>query len=58
MQKQTRNKWILIVAVILVSLIVLGFVLIILRGEEDTWIKDADGNWIKHGNPSSSAPPN
>jgi len=27
-------------------------VFIVLRGQEDTWIKDGRGVWIKHGNPS------
>lgn len=26
--------------------------MILLRGDEDTWIKDGSGNWVKHGNPS------
>jgi hypothetical protein len=36
---------------ILVLLIILAVVFIILRGNEDTWIKDSKGVWIKHGNP-------
>ena len=42
--------WIIILA------IALGILLIFLRGNEDSWIKDATGNWIKHGNPSTEAP--
>lgn len=28
-------------------------VLLILRGNEDDWIKDSRGVWVKHGNPSN-----
>ncbi|MCX6807032.1 MAG: hypothetical protein NT135_02865 [Candidatus Berkelbacteria bacterium] len=39
--------------ILIVVLIVLaaGLALVILRGSEDTWIKDSRGVWIKHGNP-------
>lgn len=39
------------------SLVIISFVLagialfIFLRGNEDNWIKDSKGIWIKHGNP-------
>lgn len=26
----------------------------ILRGQEDTWIKDSRGVWVKHGNPTNT----
>lgn len=48
-----KNKKIVIFAIIFLLLGVL--VLIFLRGDEDTWIKE-NGNWVKHGNPSSPAP--
>ena len=41
--------WIII---IVVSAIALVGVLIFLRGNEDTWIKDQNGKWIRHGNPT------
>lgn len=42
------SKWIIIVVGII---IVLGAVLIVVCGSEDTWIKDSRGVWVKHGNP-------
>ncbi len=41
-------------AVIIISLIVLGlfFLRFIIGGDEDSWIKDSRGVWVKHGNPS------
>jgi hypothetical protein len=41
-------KWLL--AIIILAIIVL--LVAILRGDEDTWIKDKSGQWVKHGNPS------
>lgn len=35
----------------LIVIIVLGVILILLRGNEDDWIKDSRGVYIKHGNP-------
>lgn len=32
-------------------LILIGVILIFVRGQEDTWIKDSRGVWVKHGNP-------
>ena len=48
-----KYKWIWVTIAVL--LIVLGAILL-LRGDEDTWIKDANGNWQKHGNPSAPMP--
>jgi len=45
-----KKYWIIIIA----AIIVLGVVFIILRGQEDTWIKDKRGVWIKHGVPSTT----
>lgn len=42
------------ILVIVLVLAAVGFILI-LRGSEDTWIC-ANGNWIKHGNPSAPMP--
>lgn len=36
----------------LVGIIAALLILITLRGQEDTWIKDKNGNWVVHGNPS------
>jgi Na+-transporting NADH:ubiquinone oxidoreductase subunit NqrC len=46
----------LILVLILVTSILLTITLIILRGDEDTWIQDKNGTWIKHGNPSAPSP--
>lgn len=50
--KSNKTLWIIIGLVA----IVMAVVLVLLRGDEDTWIKDDSGNWIKHGNPSSDMP--
>ena len=47
---KTRLKmWIIVI----VGIILLGGILLLLRGDEDTWIKDKTGAWVKHGNPSA-----
>jgi hypothetical protein len=41
------------VAIIVAVIIVIGVIaLILLRGNEDTWIKDGSGKWVMHGNPT------
>lgn len=37
---------------IILAIIVIIGLLIFLRGNEDTWIKDGSGNWVMHGNPA------
>jgi hypothetical protein len=37
--------------IIIVIVLVLAMVFILLRGNEDSWIKDKRGVWIEHGNP-------
>lgn len=39
--------------VIIGVLVILGIVWLVLRGQEDTWILDEQGVWIKHGNPKN-----
>ena len=41
-----------IVGIILIILIVVTSTLMILRWDEDDWIQDSRGVWIKHGQPS------
>jgi hypothetical protein len=36
----------------MVIILLLFLLLVFLRGNEDSWIKDSRGVWIKHGNPS------
>jgi len=45
----SKYKWIIILAGVI---IIFGAVLVFVRGDEDTWIKDDSGNWVKHGNPA------
>ena len=45
------KKKILIIAVVF---IVLAGLIFILRSQEDDWIKDSRGVWVKHGAPSST----
>lgn len=45
----------------LIALVVLAgvfvFIRFVLGGDEDTWICDqAQGQWVKHGNPSTAKP--
>ena len=44
-----------IVGAVTVLVIAVGLILL-LRGNEDTWICQ-NGNWVKHGHPSASMPP-
>ena len=47
---------------IFVVLAILAFVLLVIRGSEDTWIcenpsdGEAGGEWVKHGVPSAPKP--
>ncbi len=43
---------------ILLLILLAGGALVFLRGDEDGWIKNKYGVWVKHGNPSSAAPDN
>jgi len=51
MKSDSWLKWVLIVVGIA---IVAGVILLLLRGDEDTWIKDSRGVWVKHGNPKNT----
>jgi hypothetical protein len=42
------------VIIVLIVIIILGFILIFLRGNEDDWIKNDKGVYIKHGNPGNT----
>ena len=44
-----KNKKITMIAG---TLLVIGIIVFIFaRSDEDTWIKDKNGNWVMHGNP-------
>ena len=45
-----KNKLVIIIPLIL--LIIGVVIMVFLRGDEDTWIQDKTGRWIKHGNPA------
>jgi len=45
------RKALIITGIVIVALIM---VFLILRGNEDSWIKDSRGVWVKHGNPSQT----
>lgn len=45
------------VLLIIFALVILGGVLLFIRGDEDTWICDKEkGEWVKHGAPSAPMP--
>ena len=45
------KNWQKIALTVAIVIVALGL-LVLMRGNEDTWIKDSTGNWIKHGNPA------
>ncbi len=44
----------MIIVILAILLIELIFVRFVIGGDEDTWIKNENGIWIKHGNPSET----
>ena len=46
---KSKYKLILLISGVI---IIITIILVFLRGEEDGWIKDSNGNWVKHGNPA------
>jgi len=52
MSKKDKNEGLLLV-VVFVGLILLCFLYAVLKSQEDSWIKDENGNWIQHGHPST-----
>jgi len=51
-----RNKMKKKYLIAIIIILILGASLLLLRGlsGEDSWIKDSNGIWIKHGNPSQT----
>jgi len=47
-----KKNYIMIGIILLVVLMGWIFLRFAVVGSEDTWIKDSNGMWIKHGNPS------
>ena len=43
---KSKKLWIVVSVLILV-----GVAILLLRGNEDGWVKDSGGNWVMHGNP-------
>jgi len=46
-----QKIWFLIIAGLVIFILV---VLVFVRGQEDTWIRDSRGVWVKHGNPANT----
>ena len=44
-------RWI---SIIVLCLLAAGAILMLFRGNEDSWIRDDRGVWIKHGNPKDT----
>ena len=40
--------------IVIVAFLIMVATILVLRGNEDNWIKDSRGVWIKHGNPSQT----
>jgi hypothetical protein len=49
------NKKFLLITLAVILFIMLGAILVFMRGDEDTWLCQND-RWIKHGNPSAPMP--
>lgn len=43
---KSKKLWIVVIV-----LIIVGVAILLLRGDEDGWVKDSSGNWVMHGNP-------
>jgi hypothetical protein len=52
--KKVNNKRKPIFVMIFITITILGILFIFLRGNEDNWIKNSKGIWIKHGNPAET----
>lgn len=50
MKLKIKKSWLIIG----ISLLIIVGILIFLRFDEDSWIKDSRGVWIKHGNPAET----
>jgi len=51
-RSEKRRKYLIYVIVALI-IVVLALVFVLIRGNEDSWIQDANGVWIKHGSPAN-----
>ncbi|MCX6749344.1 MAG: hypothetical protein NTW17_01195 [Candidatus Pacearchaeota archaeon] len=49
-----RQRVIFIITIIICVLAILFFVRFFVGGDEDSWIKDSRGVWIKHGAPAET----
>lgn len=55
--KKRINKKIgrsIIILICFVLIVILGLNFIVWRMDEDSWIKDSKGVWVKHGNPAET----
>ena len=50
-----KNQNLMIAIIVMVLILVIGVFLMLLRGDEDTWLCQ-NGQWVKHGHPSAPQP--
>lgn len=50
-----KKNYLYIILIALAAILAAGFILMLLRGDEDTWLCQ-DGQWVKHGQPYAAAP--
>ena len=48
------KKYFLIAIIILLLIVTILFIRFFIGGDEDSWIKNEKGIWVKHGNPSET----
>lgn len=48
------KKGFLIAGIILLLIATIFFIRFVIGGNEDSWIKNENGIWIKHGNPTET----
>ena len=41
---------------VVMAVCLLALVLVFVRGPEDTWVRDSQGNWVAHGHPAGAPP--
>ena len=52
--KKIKNKVLLIISIIIALIIIWFSVRFIIGGDENSWIKDEKGIYVKHGNPAET----
>jgi hypothetical protein len=56
MKKRINKKLVkrIAIPIVLILIFILGLYFIVLRMDEDSWIKNSKGIWTKHGNPAET----